>query len=136
MKVMSCIDFSEYTTKVVEWAATFAKNYKADLLLLYIIKDSVKKGNEIYTFEESAEDVKEKLNNKKLEIEKNFPDINITSHITGGHVPGAIIEFAEKNRIDHIVLGKRGGGGFKEMLLGSVAQKVVVYAGCPVTVIK
>ncbi len=47
-----------------------------------------------------------------------------------------IVDYAEKNRIDMIVIGSRGLSGIKKMLLGSVASGVVTYAHCPVLVAK
>jgi nucleotide-binding universal stress UspA family protein len=44
--------------------------------------------------------------------------------------------YSEKNNVDLIVVGTRGRTGFKKMLLGSVASRVVTYAHCPVLVIK
>lgn len=48
----------------------------------------------------------------------------------------AIIQYAEKNKMDLIVTGSRGMSGFQKMLLGSVASGVVTYAHCPVLVVK
>jgi nucleotide-binding universal stress UspA family protein len=47
-----------------------------------------------------------------------------------------IVEYAEKNKINMIVVGSRGLSGLKKMLLGSVATGVVTYAHCPVLVVK
>lgn len=47
-----------------------------------------------------------------------------------------IVEYADKNKIDMIVIGSRGLSGIKKMLLGSVASGVVTYAHCPVLVTK
>ncbi len=47
-----------------------------------------------------------------------------------------IVDYAEKNRIDMIVIASRGLSGIKKMLLGSVASGVVTYAHCPVLVVK
>ena len=49
---------------------------------------------------------------------------------------GEILEYAERNGIDLIVLGTRGRSGFKRIVLGSVASGVVTYASCPVIVVK
>jgi len=51
-------------------------------------------------------------------------------------IVGAITEFAEDKSVDLIVVGTRGKTGFSRLLLGSVAQGVVVYAHCPVLVVK
>src|ERR671931_83091 len=51
-------------------------------------------------------------------------------------VAGTIIDYAEDQNMDLIVVGNRGRSGFAKLLLGSVASKVVTYATCPVLVIK
>lgn len=48
----------------------------------------------------------------------------------------AIVDYADKNGVDLIVVGTRGRSGFSKLLLGSVASSVVTYASCPVTVVK
>jgi nucleotide-binding universal stress UspA family protein len=48
----------------------------------------------------------------------------------------AIVDYAEKENVDLIVIGTRGKTGFKRILLGSVALGVVTYATCPVLVVK
>lgn len=49
---------------------------------------------------------------------------------------GAIVNYADHNDVDLIVIGSTGRTGFKRLLLGSVATGVVTYATCPVMVIK
>lgn len=51
-------------------------------------------------------------------------------------VEAAIIEYAEEQHVDLIVMGTRGKSGLKKLLLGSIASAVVTYAGCPVMVVK
>ncbi|HET6800266.1 MAG TPA: universal stress protein [Nitrososphaeraceae archaeon] len=51
-------------------------------------------------------------------------------------VGSAIVDYAERENIDLIVIGTRGRTAFKKMLLGSVASDVVTYAHCPVMVVK
>jgi nucleotide-binding universal stress UspA family protein len=47
-----------------------------------------------------------------------------------------IVEYAEEQKIDLLVLGRSGMSGIKKMLLGSTASGVVTYAHCPVLVVK
>ena len=77
----------------------------------------------------------ESISNKVQEIEKN---IQYKAEIIEGSisVEGTIVDYAENENIDLIVIGTRGRSGFKRMLLGSVASKVVTYATCPVLVVK
>jgi K+-sensing histidine kinase KdpD len=69
----------------------------------------------------------EKENNVQLRTEL------INSHRQVNYV---LLEYAEKENIDLIVVGTRGRSGFKKLLLGSIASGVVTYAHCPVLVVK
>ena len=48
----------------------------------------------------------------------------------------AIVDYADEEEIDHIVIGSHGRTGVTRVLLGSVAEKVVRRAPCPVTVVR
>jgi len=54
----------------------------------------------------------------------------------GSSVVRAIIEYAEKNDIELIVMGAIGISGFKRLLIGSTASGVVTYSHCPVLLVK
>lgn len=54
----------------------------------------------------------------------------------GHNIAAAIISFAEKNGYDHVITGSVGRTGVARMLLGSIAQDVIVKAHCPVTVVR
>ena len=55
-----------------------------------------------------------------------------TELIASSSVTAGIIDFAEKEHVDLIVVGALGRSGFKKLLLGSVASSIVNYAHCPV----
>ena len=78
--------------------------------------------------EKYLDKVKSKAAEKNIQIK---PQIIASINIAGG-----IVEFAEENYIDLIVIGTRGSSGFKKLLLGSVAANTISYAHCPVMVIK
>jgi len=53
-----------------------------------------------------------------------------------GHVAETIVDVAETLQCDLIVIGSRGLGVFKSILLGSQTQKVISMSKCPVLVVK
>jgi nucleotide-binding universal stress UspA family protein len=73
----------------------------------------------------------------KITLKANEKNIQIiTKIIASTDTAGGIVDYAEDNNFDLIVIGTRGKSGFKKTLLGSVASKVVTYAHCPVMVVK
>ena len=76
--------------------------------------------------------VKENNTNNKANIQ--FKSEIIEDPIS--RVGSSIVDYAERENVDLIVIGTRGRTGFKKMLLGSVASDVVTYAHCPVIVVK
>jgi len=72
---------------------------------------------------------------KQKAMEKNV-SVKTDVIIGTSSIVKEIVEYAEKNKIEMIVIGSRGISGIKKMLLGSVASGVVTYAHCPVLVVK
>jgi len=62
--------------------------------------------------------------------------VEIETAILKGHPAESIVKFASERKADLIIMGTRGIGGFKSLIIGSVAQKVVSYSKVPVLVIK
>jgi nucleotide-binding universal stress UspA family protein len=73
--------------------------------------------------------IKEKISENKIEL--------ITEVVVSPtSIVGEIVDYAEHENVDLIVIGSRGRSGFKRLLLGSTASGVVTYATCPVLVVK
>lgn len=51
-------------------------------------------------------------------------------------IVGEIVGFADKEKVDLIILGTRGRTGFQKLLLGSVAEGVVNHSSCPVMIVR
>jgi nucleotide-binding universal stress UspA family protein len=82
---------------------------------------------------------------KKLAVEENNNNNNGVNNIQFkseiiedpiSKVGSVIVDYAERENVDLIVIGTRGRTGFKKMLLGSVASDVVTYSHCSVLVVK
>ncbi|MFW5816071.1 MAG: universal stress protein [Wenzhouxiangella sp.] len=57
-------------------------------------------------------------------------------HLLEGHPVEQLLELAEREQVNHIVVGHRSKGLFERLLMGSVAKRVVDFARCTVTVVR
>lgn len=62
--------------------------------------------------------------------------VTLTSEVVAGHPAEQIVHLAELRHADLIVLGSRGRSKVSRWMLGSVSERVLRYAHCPVTVIR
>jgi len=88
--------------------------------------------------EESSEMNDSKAWLEKFSREAKTDNIELKTELINSHRPVdyVILEYAEQNDIDLIVVGTRGRSGFKRLLLGSIASSVVTYAHCLVMIVK
>ena len=81
-----------------------------------------------------------KSNDRSIESEVKLVKKNVRLRTrvisTEASIVGAIVDYAELEGVELIVVGTRGKLGFKKLLLGSVASGVVTYSYCPVLVVK
>jgi nucleotide-binding universal stress UspA family protein len=133
---MVAIDGSPDSFKAAEYAIELAKVFGAQLCAVTVTYESKEKSD--YT-----NDTKKWFQN--LDHNAKEKNIQIKTELINRHVPWPLIpvpteyvllEYAEKEKTDLIVVGTRGQSGFKKLLLGSVASGVVTYAHCPVIVVK
>jgi nucleotide-binding universal stress UspA family protein len=84
------------------------------------------------------DEIKEEEEQTNNNDNKNIYKIQLKTEVILATKPivGEIVDYAERENIDLIVIGTRGRTGLKKMLLGTVASGVVTYATCPVLVVK
>jgi nucleotide-binding universal stress UspA family protein len=138
-KILVAIDGSDASMDAADYAISLSKEYNnAELYALHVIRADV----DLFGPHETSEfmitmrtEGKKYLN--KVRLKANEKNIQIkTEIISSTNIAGGIVDYAEENKIDLIVIGTRGRTGFKKLLLGSVASHVVTYAHCPVLVVK
>ncbi len=142
MKILAPVDGSKYSMDALKVVVDFAKNRQAEIYVINVVQDI-----EGIDFEISASE-KERLRGR---LEKGAEDIlqqarrvlaagNVTATfktIAGADsVPEAIIDFAEKEKMDLIIIGSRGLSPSSRFRMGSVASRVVRYSPCSVYVVK
>jgi universal stress protein A len=78
-------------------------------------------------------DARERLRHR---VVPSPPGVSITAEVLFGHGAGTITEYANAQGIDVIVMGTHGRTGVAHLLLGSVAERVVRTAPCPVLTVR
>ena len=135
-KILLAYDGSEPADKAYTFALDLAGHYDAKLLVLAVARPP-----------EPAEDVETEAILERAEeyYKKRFEAMRRQAQAQGltpdfrvlvGHPAEQIINAAEKEGIDHIVLGHRGKTFFERWRLGSVSKQVMHYAHCAVTVVR
>ncbi|MBI5847392.1 MAG: universal stress protein [Nitrospirae bacterium] len=142
MKILVPVDGSTYSAEALKIAADYAKTKGANICLINVMPYL-----EVFETEISAsarDKVKESMEKRAEFIVQQacgiltIDDINATCrHIVAAEsVPDAIIEYAEKEKIDLILMGSRGTGASSRFKMGSVASRVVKHSPCSVYVVK
>lgn len=125
-------DFSEHAEKAFATAIQFAEAFEARIELLHVYD----LGHFVALYEVNVpEDVIRATASRKLEpwVERaKKKGIEVSTHLVVDTPSQAIVERAEQQKADLIVMGTRGLGAVKHMLLGSVAERTVRRAPCPV----
>jgi nucleotide-binding universal stress UspA family protein len=137
-KILVAIDGSDASMDAADYAISISKEYNAELYALHVVRADVDLfgPHETSEFMTRMRDEGEKYLNK-VKLKANEKNIQIKTEIIASiNISGGILDYAEENNIDLIVIGTRGRSGFKRLLLGSVASHVVTYAHCPVLVVK
>ena len=62
--------------------------------------------------------------------------VTLETETTMGRPARSIVEFADTETVDHVVMGSHGRSGVSRILLGSVAETVLRRAHCPVTIVR
>lgn len=139
-KILVPTDFSEHAGYALKAAAQIARKNNGEIILLHMLElphqasDAVGSGHdlpEIMFFKNSAINKLEELMD-----EEYLDGIKVSEIIQFDMTFDGIMKISDKNQIDLIVMGSHGASGFKEMFIGSNAEKVVRNSNVPVLIIK
>ncbi len=140
-RILAPVDFSEYSREALRATKEWAALYDAPIDALHVIAEHIHPAfyvggvESIYDMEPDIEQkVQERLDDFVSDTEG--PAVDVRSHVTVGNAAPAIVEFAEAHQIDLVAMSTHGYTGLDRFLLGSVAEKVVRHAGCPVLTMK
>ena len=143
-RILVPVDFSEPSDAALEYATGLAERLGASLHLLHVFEDPlwttgamaaemyvpVPEGLREALLANARTQLAERAN--KLDAER----FHLTTDVYMGPIAAGITEFATQKQIDLIVIGTHGRGGMSHLLLGSVAERVVRSAPCPVLTVR
>ena len=143
-KILVAIDGSQSSMEAAEYAIEMAKKDGAKIIALTVNRIALSSYG-LATPEGEIKSPKEKeiiLESKtRLDIlgqNATQNNVELKTELINSQmsIDGAIVEYAESEDVDLIIMGTRGRSGFKKLLLGSVASAVVTYSPCPVLIVK
>ncbi|MFQ5715182.1 MAG: universal stress protein [Candidatus Scalinduaceae bacterium] len=138
-KILCPIDHSDCSKEALKYAVSFAMKDEAKLYLLHVI--------DIRSFDESLDKMTRQMPDdetiKQLETklfecvpEEIRNDMQVEALVVQGIPFAEIISNAKKNKVDMIVMGTHGRTGLAHIMIGSVSEKVVRNAHCPVLTVR
>jgi nucleotide-binding universal stress UspA family protein len=139
--VLVATDFSEASKVALDYGRDLARAYGATLHVLHVVDDlTYKYGGEIgFPLPELQDqwvaDAQKTL--AALITEDDRRSFRLIDTVQTHMSPAAgIIEYAKANRIDLVIAGTHGRGAFQNLLMGSVAERLVRTAPCPVLTVR
>ena len=140
-RILVPVDFSDYSLQALKYAIELAVSYKARLQILHIVEEIIQPSfylsGSVSTFN-LMPDIKGKSKEaiERMLYESKVPEDAADIHIVEGYATRDIVKFAESHKTDLIVISTHGLTGIDHLLLGSVTEKVVRMAPCPVFAVK
>ena len=139
-RILIPLDFSHHAEAILEWGAHLAKEHGSQVILVHAYHLPVE-----FQQLEGAYLPPDFWTNVKTEAQQvlerhaeqlRAQGVAVETVVREGYPATVIQEEAEEQRADLIVIGTRGLSGLKHLLLGSVAERVVQKAPCPVLTVK
>lgn len=137
------VDFSPHAEYAFTYATRIAERFGAKLALLYVVDDSFVTGgwsSEIY-----VPNVPELMENLIADADRRLATLKASAAALGltaetavirGRPAHAIVEHAKNGGFDLIVMGTHGRTGVSHVVMGSVAERVLRKAPCPVLTVR
>jgi len=139
-KILVATDASEYSRRALKDALELAKTFGGEVELLFVmyIREAYWGYNVAYSVLVSPEEIEDA---GELALEATLKgidvgDVPIKKKVVQGYPATMILEEVQKEGIDLVVMGSHGYGLIAGSVLGSVSQRVLQQAECPVLIVK
>jgi nucleotide-binding universal stress UspA family protein len=138
-KILIPIDGSDYSFRAAEFGVSVAKLVGAQVMVVYVIDtvvlDQIAKVNEREDVERELKQDGERYIRYVLGLGEK-QNVKVASLLAKGRPFEQVVHLAKGLGMDLIVMGTYGRRGAERILIGSVAERVIEYASCPVLVVK
>ncbi|MCG2747940.1 MAG: universal stress protein [Desulfobulbaceae bacterium] len=139
-KILVPVDLSHASTILLQYANTIAEKFGARLIFLFVVEDLYSYSGlpveiRLDPFEEDYKSYSRRNMENFLEENRHYVTGEYESIVLSGHPAKEIIDYADSEDIDLIVIGTHGFSGLDRMIFGSVAEKVIKMAPCPIMVV-
>jgi universal stress protein A len=143
-RILVPTDLSEFSRSAVRYGAELAHRFDSELILLHVIWHPLTdyahevKGDYSKSFDEFEAEILAAAESEMaaFNVEPLPNRDRVTTETRVGHPLEQITHYAEVNDVDLIVIGTHGRTGLKQVFLGSVAEKTVRHAPCPVLTVR
>jgi nucleotide-binding universal stress UspA family protein len=139
-RILVPVDFSDNTPSLLEWAAHLAQEHASSLVLLhaYHLPVEFQQLEGAYLPPDFWASVKAEAEQSLAQLAHDLEGrgIQVETAVCEGYAATVIIDEAAARNADLIVIGTHGRSGVKHLLLGSIAERVVQKAPCPVLTVK
>ena len=136
-RILLAVDGSENAIRATEEAVKIASLIPECKIEILYVAEFAKSKNEVL-HSQGKEELEYSRRQKLSSVVEKIESKNITYEVKILHgYPGpTIIDYANNEKIDLVVLGSRGLNSLQKMMLGSVSHKVVKRVNCPVLIVK
>ena len=150
-KILVAFDGSEPSKHALDHAVSIADIMKAELHIISVVPRvmmpvfpdegfgaaPVTAAQDMTDYQDRMKNIYEKsLAEAKRDISNHYPDLKVEVQLMEGRPSATIVDEAENNAMDLIVIGSRGLGGITGWILGSTSRRIVESCTKPVLVVK
>ena len=141
-RVLHPSDFTSFSRAALRKAIEMAKANRAELLLVHVVSPVVPVPGDEYISPKIYDDlavsarVSAQKQLDKLSAQVKKARVTSRAFVLEGAPAEEIVRFARGRRVDLIVMGTHGRAGLAKLFVGSVADRVVAAASCPVLTVR
>jgi nucleotide-binding universal stress UspA family protein len=138
--ILVAVDGSKHSDAAFDVAMDISQKYGSQVFVIHVFQGGTGPGTLVSPgFEDDMRAIGQQILDSyeaKVKERRDSLQRNVRMLLEMGDAAQKIMETASKIKCDLVLIGSRGRGGFKELLLGSVSHKVTNHASCPVLVVE